>query len=448
VRPELLDAAQHARAAEQLHVGVVHVVVCVRDGRVEVCAADEVVERANRRPAPHLVVERAIADAAVGPGAAQAEVPAENERHLALRIFLRARDLLRVLELVEREVHRLLPDVGERLAEDRLLEPLARLRRDGLEGRVLEEELVELGRARREHGALLEHLQLDARLEHVGGGGHHHVAVRRLGQLLAHLVARARLACHLVDGAGDDEVGAHGESRRDRLRAADATASADTHAEARLGCQPVAVREDHREQHNHVPVVGVAAAVRLDADVVAHWHRLGERRLLGRHLAFAQQLLHQRLRRWAQRHLGELGARHLEDDGVVADGPPGRRVAREASDAVAHHVRGECHEGGRLDDAHAAVEEKLDVALFEQVVVRRVDQVDGEGLVAERRLDLIERRRHAMQRQAAGAEGREHAALACGDDQIGRGDALGHRARVHREVDAVGGHEGGRAATE
>ena len=109
VRLELLDAAQHARATEQLHIGLVHVVVSFRDSRVEVCAANEIVERADRRAAPNLEVHRAVVDASVRPAAAEAKVPAEDEGHLALRILLGTRNLLRVLQLVEREVDRFLP---------------------------------------------------------------------------------------------------------------------------------------------------------------------------------------------------------------------------------------------------------------------------------------------------------------------------------------------------
>jgi len=111
-------------------------------------------------------------------------------------------------------------------------------------------------------------------------------------------------------------------------------------------------------------------------------------------------------------------------------------------------VRRQLHEGGRLDDRHAAREEEVDVALLEQVVEGRVDQVDRERLAAQRGLDLVEPRRHLANRQPARAKGREHAALAGGDDEVGRRDALGHRARVERVLHAVVLHEGGRAQPE
>ena len=430
-----------------MHVRLVHVRVHSRDPRVEVRPGDEVVEGADGRPAPHLVVERAVGDAAVGPCRRQAEVPAEDERHLELRVPLGARDLLGVLELVEGERDRLVPDGLHRLAEDLLLETSRDVRRDRIERRVLHEELVQLLGARGEHRPLLEHLQVDAHLEHVGGRGHRHVAVRRLRQLLAHNVARARLPAHLVDRAGHDEVSTHGVRRRRRLRAADAAARAHAHAHAGLLGDAVALGQDHRQQHGHVPVVGVATAVALDRDVVAHGHARGERRLLGSHEPLRQQLRHNVRRRWVHRKRRQLGARHLEDDLVAADGAA-RCTALEASHAIPHDPRGQLHEGRRLHHAHAALEEELDAARLKKLVSRRVDQVDGEWTVGQRRLDLVEPCGHNVQRQPARAERAEHAVLPRRDHQVGRRDALGHRARVQRVLDAVLLHERRRAQAE
>merc|ERR1719353_771267 len=140
---DLLATTDDARAAEHLEVGLVDVVERAGDLGVEVGAADEVVERADRRPAPHLVIERALGDAVVRPRRREAEVPAEDERHLELRVLLGARDLLGVLELLERELHRLRPDLRHRLAEDLLLEARLQIGRDRLDRRVLDEEVVQ-----------------------------------------------------------------------------------------------------------------------------------------------------------------------------------------------------------------------------------------------------------------------------------------------------------------
>merc|ERR1740124_59292 len=85
-------------------------------------------------------------------------------------------------------------------------------------------------------------------------------------------------------------------------------AAAHAHAHAGLLGDAVALGQDHRQQHRHVPVVGVAAAVALDRDVVAHGHAWGERRLLGSHEPLRQQLRHNVRRRREHRRRRQLGA--------------------------------------------------------------------------------------------------------------------------------------------
>eukprot|EP00964_Phaeocystis_antarctica_P161524 scaffold133416_cov84-Phaeocystis_antarctica.AAC.1 len=77
-----------------------------------------------------------------------------------------------------------------------------------------------------------------------------------------------------------------------------------------------------------------------------------------------------------------------------------------------------------------------------------MDQVDGVRAVGQRRLDLVERCRHAVQWQPARAQRRKHALLSRRDHQVGRRDALGHRARVQWVLDAVLLHERRRARAE
>ena len=192
----------------------------------------------------------------------------------------------------------------------------------------------------------------------------------------------------------------------------------------------------------------MAAAVSLDRNIVAHRHGSRESSLLCSDLAGAKQLLHNVGGCRAQRHVGELGARHLEDDRVAADGLARRQIALETGETIAHHVRRQLHEGRGLDDAHAAIKEEVDVALLEQVVEWRVDQVDRKRLLPERRLDLVETSRHLCERQTTRAERAEHAALACRDHEVCRGNALSHRARIHREINAVVRHERRRAEAE
>src|SRR5690606_30799376 len=123
---------------------------------------------AHRRAAPDLVVHAARRLARDGPFAREAEVPAEDERHAMLRIALGALDLPRIA--LGEEGARALPDRLAAIAEDVLLELLAHRCGHRLDARVGLVGVVEALRARAEHGAALEHLDLHAHLEHVGGG--------------------------------------------------------------------------------------------------------------------------------------------------------------------------------------------------------------------------------------------------------------------------------------
>jgi hypothetical protein len=75
-------------------------------------------------------------------------------------------------------------------AQDAALQARALLRRDRIqaEGCALVE-LIELARARREQRAALEHLDLHAQLEHVGGGA---IATSAMSRLRQHRAPRRR----------------------------------------------------------------------------------------------------------------------------------------------------------------------------------------------------------------------------------------------------------------
>ena len=174
----------------------------------------------------------------------------------------------------------MLPDLVERGAEQVLLDvgPLGGGQR--LQAGVGAVQLVELGGAHGEHGAALEHLHLDAHLEHVGGGGHDRVGLLGLGQHLAHRVGAAGLDARLVDGAGQHVGRAHREGGGGRGRRGDAAGGADAQrlVVTVLCLQAIAQGDQGRQQRDGGAIVGVAAGVGLGGHVLGDGNARGEAR--------------------------------------------------------------------------------------------------------------------------------------------------------------------------
>src|SRR6202035_2507043 len=116
--------------------------------------------------APDLEIHLAGRYALDGPVAREADVPAEDEGHLVLRVALGALDLARIAR--RKEAARLLPDVGQRALEDLALDASDRVGGEVVEPWVRAIELSQQRRPGREHRPALEDLDLHAHLEHVG----------------------------------------------------------------------------------------------------------------------------------------------------------------------------------------------------------------------------------------------------------------------------------------
>ncbi len=74
--------------------------------------------------------------------------------------------------------------------------------------------IVELGTTHGEHGAALEHLNLDTQLEHVRCRCHDDIRLTRLGQHLFHQQGGVGLHTGLIDGTGEDVGRPHGKGGR------------------------------------------------------------------------------------------------------------------------------------------------------------------------------------------------------------------------------------------
>ncbi len=142
----------------------------------------------------------------------------------------------------------------------------------------------ELAGARREEDALLQNLHLRAQLEQLAGRRVVGVVHVHALQHVLHGIAGGGFDGALVDRAGENEVRAHDEHGGGGLRRADAARSADVHAaEARReGCALVPDRQDRGQQRQRHALIGVAAAVGLDADRIGHRHLPRKLRFAGR----------------------------------------------------------------------------------------------------------------------------------------------------------------------
>ena len=206
------------------------------------------VEGAHRRAAPDLVVGAAVRVAVDRPAAGLAEVPAEHQRHLVLRVALGAGDLGRVALRARSARVSPRPRRAWRGARP------SRAARAARRGSVVERRRG-CGRPRRacaargrEHRAALQHLHLHAHLEHVGGRRHHHVGVLGLGEHPLAGLREPRLDGGLVDRAGEHVGGAERERRGDAPRRAEPAGRADPDRPrvAVTRRELVAQREDRR----------------------------------------------------------------------------------------------------------------------------------------------------------------------------------------------------------
>jgi len=91
------------------------------DRGVKVSSSDKVVERSDGRPTPYLIVQGPLANALIRPARALAQVPAETERHLQLRICFSFLDLVWVFKLFNVKADSVFPYLSDRTAEDCLL---------------------------------------------------------------------------------------------------------------------------------------------------------------------------------------------------------------------------------------------------------------------------------------------------------------------------------------
>ena len=163
-----------------------------------------------------------------------------------------------------------------RTADGAASSPLGPFRlRDRFPARELSIKFVQFLGPHGEHGATLQHLQLDAHLEHVGGRSHRHVGLTRFGEHLANGVRTARLDARLIDRPGADVRRTHAERRRDRSPGSRCRPPSPTpDAIGVPNCrQSVPQRQDRWQQRDGGPIVGVATRVSLGGQVVAHRHR-------------------------------------------------------------------------------------------------------------------------------------------------------------------------------
>ena len=190
----------------------------------------------------------------------------------------------------------------------------------------------------------------------------------------------------LVDRAGQHVGGAERERGGDALRAAEAAGRADPDRAAVPvpGHGFVAQRQDRGQQRAQRPVVGVAAAVGLDRDVLGDGHPRRQPGLVLGQLAAATSAASRSGGGRGHEHRGDLGAGDLGEDARPPDDPAG---PVDRSPAAAHRTTA----GVRPMNADAETAGTPCAGagrrrLLERRLVRRVDQVDAPvGPVAERR---------------------------------------------------------------
>src|ERR1019366_1666138 len=262
--PKLLSACDHRRALEQVQSDLNYGPVWQVCQERALCPP---IEGPHRRAAPDLKIRLAARNALDGPVAREPDVPAEDERHLVLRVAFRALDLASVAP--GEEPARLCPDVGQRALKDLALDAGDRLGRDVFEAGVCAIQLPQERRAPREPRPSLEDLHLYAHLEHVRrrrhghvgqlGGRKHLLGEFRRSRLDARLVGRAR---HHVGGAKSERRG-HAARRTDAPRGADSNGAREAMGRLELGPQ----LEERGEQRREWPVVGVTSGIRFDGNV-------------------------------------------------------------------------------------------------------------------------------------------------------------------------------------
>ena len=271
-------------------------------------------------------------------------------------------------------------------------------------------QLVQSASARREHRAAGQHLQLDAHLEHVGGGRHADVPRSRLGEHRAHGVRGARLAAGLVDRSGDDVRRAHLESGSRRRRGSDASSGAHPRPG---GVAPrrrdlVTQGEQLRQENDERSTIGVTARVGLRGDVLGHRHETGQLGLLGRELPRLHQLLDEPGRRRLQEPPRDLRSGDLREHAVRHD-DAAAAVPVDAGEPVPDQRERQPQVGRSGDGAHAARQEQLHGFGLDGGLAGAVDEVEAVRQVADGGLQAVDRRLDAGQGAARRAEEGEHA---------------------------------------
>ena len=148
--------------------------------------------------------------------------------------------------------------LARRLRLHGLLEASAHVGRQGIQRGVVAVERVQLLAAHREERASLEHLDLDALLEHVAGRGHAHIRHVGVGEHLADHRAGAGLDAGLIDRAGEHVRGPEREGRGDRGGVSQPTRRTDPHPLGRWDVQRHPVAQTLEEPDGLRRVVEVA----------------------------------------------------------------------------------------------------------------------------------------------------------------------------------------------
>ena len=305
-------------------------------------------------------------------------------------------------------------------------------------------EFEEFCGAHGEHGAALDDLEFDAHFEHVGGGGHDDVGLLDLGEHGADFVAAAGLDAGLVDGAGDDVGGAHGEGCCGSGGGADAAAEADAegHGVLKLFLEAVAEGEHGGEEGEGGAVVGVSGGVGFGGEVLGHGDAGGEGGLFFGDFAEGDELGEHGGWGGGEPFGGDFLAGDFGDDAVGGD-DGAVVVAVDAVDAVEDGGEGEVEEGGGFDEVDVAAEVEFDDGQFVGGFVGAVDEVEAVREVVEFGGELADGGFDFGDAKAGGAEGAEDAGAGGGDDEVGGGDAVGHGAHHVGEAGSVVGAEGG-----
>jgi len=135
---------------------------------------------------------------------------------------------------------------------------------------------------------------------------------------------------------------------------------------------------NRREERTERAVVGVAAGIRFDGDVLGHRQQARQSRFIGSQFAGLHQRIEHGLRWRRHEMLGDFGARDLGED-VVGALNLSRRVAGDAAERVAHNGRRQCHEGRRFDAAHPIAQQQPDDDVLQRRLLRGMDEIAAPG---------------------------------------------------------------------